>query len=84
MLNIIWSIIIGFIVGYIARAILPGAQHFGFWLTVVLGIGGSFLGGFIGSLLSKPKDGALFHPAGILMSIVGAIVLLLIYGQIQH
>lgn len=82
MLHILWSIIVGFIVGLIARAIVPGAQHLGFITTTVLGILGSVVGGFIGRLFSKPPEGSKFHPAGFLMSIVGAIVLVIIYGYI--
>jgi len=76
MLHIIWSIIVGFIVGLIAQFFVPGAGHMGFWLTSLVGIGGSFVGGLIARLFSKPKDGALFHPAGFLMSIIGAVILL--------
>ncbi len=79
MLHILWSIIVGFFVGLIARALLPGADHMGFLATTVLGILGSLVGGFIGRLFSKPPEGSKFHPAGFLMSIVGAIVLLIIY-----
>ena len=57
MLHIIWSIIIGFIIGLIARAIMPGAQHLGFIMTALLGIGGSIVGGLIGRLFSKPEPG---------------------------
>ncbi len=84
MLHIIWSIIVGFIVGLIARAIVPGAQHMGFLATAVLGIIGSLVGGLLARLFSKPKEGAAFHPAGFLLSIVGAIVLLLIWGVIAR
>lgn len=80
MLHILWSIIVGFFVGLIARALVPGAQHMGFIPTVILGILGSVVGGFIGRLFSKPPEGSKFHPAGFLMSIVGAIVLVIIYG----
>jgi uncharacterized membrane protein YeaQ/YmgE (transglycosylase-associated protein family) len=76
MLHIIWSIIIGFIIGFIARAIMPGVDHMGFWMTSFIGIGGSIVGGFLGSLISRPVDGAMFHPAGLVMSIVGALILL--------
>ena len=82
MLHIIWSIILGFIVGLIARAVLPGAQHMGFILTTILGIAGSIVGGLIGRLFSKPEPGTPFHPAGIIMSILGAIILLFIWGKI--
>ena len=57
MLHIIWSIIVGFIVGLIARAIMPGAQHLGFIMTTVLGIAGSIVGGLIGRLFSKTGTG---------------------------
>jgi len=76
MLHIIWSIIVGFVVGLIARAIMPGIDHFGFWMTVLIGIGGSLVGGFIGTLISRPPAGSMFHPAGFIMSIVGAVILL--------
>ena len=81
MLHIIWSIIIGFIIGLIARAIMPGAQNLGFILTTLLGIGGSILGGLLSRLFSKPQPGTPFHPAGILMSIVGALILLFVWSH---
>jgi len=81
MLHIIWSIIIGFIIGLIARAVMPGAQHMGFIVTTLLGIGGSILGGLIGRLFSRPAPGTPFHPAGIIMSIVGALILLFLWIQ---
>ena len=81
--HIIWSIIVGFVVGLLARALLPGADHIGMALTIVVGIAGSWLGGFLGSLVSKPAEGAKFHPAGFLMSIVGAVVLLLLLRMVR-
>jgi uncharacterized membrane protein YeaQ/YmgE (transglycosylase-associated protein family) len=81
MLHIIWSIIIGFIIGLIARAIMPGAQGLGFIMTTILGIAGSLLGGLIGRLFSRPEPGTPFHPAGIIMSIIGALILLFIWGR---
>ena len=82
MLHIIWSIIVGFVIGLIARAVVPGGQHMGFIATVVLGIVGSLVGGLLGRLISKPREGATFHPAGFILSIVGAIVLLVIWGMV--
>ena len=76
MLHLIWSVIIGFIVGLIARAVMPGVDHLGFWMTVLIGIGGSLVGGFIGALIKRPADGQMFHPAGFIMSIIGAVLLL--------
>jgi uncharacterized membrane protein YeaQ/YmgE (transglycosylase-associated protein family) len=82
MFHIIWYLIVGFIVGLIARAILPGADHMGILMTTLVGIIGSVVGGFIAHLFSKPAPGAKFHPAGIIMSIVGAIIVLLILRRI--
>ena len=81
MLHLIWSIVVGFIVGLIARAIMPGVEHMGFWMTAILGIAGSLVGGLIGSVIKRPAPGAPFHPAGFLLSIVGAVVLL---WAVQH
>jgi uncharacterized membrane protein YeaQ/YmgE (transglycosylase-associated protein family) len=82
MLHFIWYIIVGFIIGLIARAIMPGAQNLGFIITTLLGIGGSIVGGLIGRLFSKPPPGATFHPAGFIMSIIGAIILLFIWVKL--
>ena len=81
MLHIIWSIIVGFIVGLIATFFVPGAGHMGFWMTSFVGIGGSVVGGLIARLFSKPADGAFFHPAGFVLSIIGAVILLLVLGH---
>ena len=82
MLNIIWYIIVGFIIGLLARAVMPGAQHLGFIVTTLLGIGGSIVGGLIARLFSKPEPGAPFHPAGLILSVIGAIILLFIWGKL--
>ena len=78
MLHLIWSVIIGFLVGLLARWFYPGAVHFGFWMTALLGIGGSLVGGFIGALIKRPANGQLFHPAGFIMSIIGAVIILFV------
>ena len=83
MLHIIWSIILGFIVGLIARGIMPGIQHLSFIMTTLLGIGGSIIGGLIARLFSKPAPGSSFHPAGFIMSIISALILLFIWGQMN-
>lgn len=83
MLHIIWSVIIGFIVGLIARAVMPGMQHMGFFMTALIGIAGSFVGGMLARLFSKPKEGEPFHPAGLLLSIVGALIVLFVVGKMQ-
>ncbi len=76
MLHILWSIIVGFIVGWIAKSIMH--IHLGFVLTALLGIIGSIIGGLIARLWSKPAEGSAFHPGGIIMSVIGALILLFI------
>ncbi len=83
MLHIIWSIIVGFIVGLLARAIVPGADKMGFLATSALGIVGSVVGGLLGRLISKPQEGVRFHPAGFFMSLLGAILLLVLWHFIR-
>ena len=83
MFHILWMIIIGFLAGWIARAIVPGVDAMGFWMTTGLGIVGSVVGGLIGRVFSKPADGSMFHPAGIILSIVGAIIVLFVAKMIR-
>ena len=78
IMGIIGTIIVGFIVGVLARFFYPGAVPMGFWLTVGLGIGGSLVGGVVSSLLWKTPDGK-FHPAGWFLSLIGALLLLWLY-----
>ncbi len=77
--QILWYIVIGFFVGLIARAVLPGADHMGFIATTLVGIVGSVVGGYIGKLIKKPvKGGGKPDATGIILSIVGAIILLVV------
>jgi len=77
MLHMIGHAIFGLIIGLVARAILPGRQHMGLLMTMILGIAGAWLGGVIGRATGMYEEG---HPAGFLMALVGAVVLLLIYS----
>jgi len=72
-------LLFGFIVGLIARVILPGSQKMGIVRTTLIGVAGSFIGGLIGNLISG--DALRVHSAGWIGSIVGAIVLMLILGR---
>ena len=78
IMSIISIIVVGFIVGLLARFFYPGAVAMGFWMTTLLGIGGSLVGGVIGSMLFKSPDGR-FHPAGWILSIVCSIGLIWLY-----
>jgi uncharacterized membrane protein YeaQ/YmgE (transglycosylase-associated protein family) len=81
---ILYLIIIGLIAGFIARALVPGRDPMSVGATVLLGIIGSFLGGLLGYVLTHhdAQDGA-FQASGILGSIVGAIIALLVYRSIS-
>ena len=76
--------IVGVVIGAIARFIMPGVHDIGLLMTGVLGIAGSFVGGFIARLFSKPADGALVHPAGLILSVVGAVILLYAWSHLVH
>ena len=78
--GIIGMIVIGFVVGLVARAILPGTQALGLILTTLLGIAGSFLSGYLGQALGFYQAG---EGAGFVGSVVGAMVLLFIVGKLK-
>jgi uncharacterized membrane protein YeaQ/YmgE (transglycosylase-associated protein family) len=83
MLGLIISlIVIGIIAGALARLIVPGRQNISIPMTILLGIVGSFVGGFLGFLIFQhdPMDG-FFQPAGVIGSIIGAIIVLLIWTR---
>ena len=84
MLHVIWMFIVGIVVGAIARFIMSGSDNLGILMTGVLGIAGSFVGGFIARLFSKPADGALVHPAGLILSVLGAMILLFAWGHVAR
>ncbi|HUG59421.1 MAG TPA: GlsB/YeaQ/YmgE family stress response membrane protein [Candidimonas sp.] len=78
-MGIISMIVVGFIVGLLARAIMPGDQKLGIILTVILGIIGSVVAGYLGGALGFYQPG---QGAGWIGSIVGAIIVLFIYGMV--
>ncbi|AEK61399.1 Transglycosylase-associated protein [Collimonas fungivorans Ter331] len=79
-MGILWTIIVGFVVGVIAKFLHPGKENMGFIVTTLLGIAGSFLAGYIGQALGWYQAG---QGAGFIGSIVGALILLLIYGFVK-
>lgn len=80
-MEILWLIVVGAIVGVIARFLVPGRDPMGIVATIVLGIVGSFLGGFLASFLADGEF--VLRTAGWIGSILGAIVALLIYRAVQ-
>ncbi len=78
-------LIVGAIAGFLARAIVPGPDPMGIGATILLGIVGSFVGGFLGYLLfhKDASQGAL-QPAGIIGSVIGAIIALLVYRAVRR
>ncbi|MEN9845295.1 MAG: hypothetical protein RIS36_442 [Pseudomonadota bacterium] len=75
-MTILWTIIIGFVVGVIARALMPGRDPGGFIITTVLGIAGALVGSLVGRVLGFYGEG---EPAGLIMSVIGAVLLLVGY-----
>ncbi len=86
MLGLILTIIIvGAIAGFVARLLVPGRQHLSILGTIALGIVGSLIGGLLGYVLfHKDADDGLLQPAGIIGSIIGAVIALLIWQMSQR
>lgn len=84
MLSFIWWLIIGLIAGALARLIMPGRDAMGIVMTIVLGIIGSILGGLVSwAIWGADTDGRGFQPAGLLLSLVGAILVLWIWRMMK-
>ena len=81
MFSFVWWLIIGLIAGAVARLIMPGKDPMGILATMVLGIVGSIIGGFVASLLWRTDSG--FHPGGLILSLLGAILVLWIWRIIR-
>ena len=81
-MGILAFLILGLIAGAIAKALLPGRQGGGWLITLVLGVVGAILGGWIGSLIFGGGLGDFFDLRTWLLSIVGAVIVLLIYGAV--
>jgi uncharacterized membrane protein YeaQ/YmgE (transglycosylase-associated protein family) len=77
-------LVIGIVAGTIARSIMPGSEHLGLLLTGALGIAGSFVGGTISRLFSKPAEDAMARPAGLVMPVVGALIFFFAWNQLAR
>ncbi len=81
-MEILRMIVFGFVIGVIARFLMPGPQPMGLIMTTLLGIAGSFVGGYLGHMIhGGPMDAA--QPAGWIGSTIGAVLLLLVYGFVK-
>jgi uncharacterized membrane protein YeaQ/YmgE (transglycosylase-associated protein family) len=81
MFSFIGTVIVGLVVGLIARAVKPGDDRMGLIMTIILGVAGSLIAGYVGRALGWYQPG---QPAGWVASVIGAIVLLVIYGIVRR
>jgi len=79
-MGILWTIVLGFVIGLIAKLVVPGKENMGFVMTILLGIAGSFLAGIIGQFIGWYKAG---EGAGFIASVIVAIIILVIYGKMK-
>jgi uncharacterized membrane protein YeaQ/YmgE (transglycosylase-associated protein family) len=80
MLSLLWEMIIGLVVGAVAKFLMPGKDPGGIWITMIIGIAGSIFATYLGQAIGWYQAG---QGAGFIMSVVGAILLLLIYRVIR-
>ena len=79
-MGIVWTIVLGFVVGVVAKLIHPGRENMGFIITVLLGIAGSLLAGIVGQIFGWYRAG---EGAGFIASVIMAILLLVVYGKLR-
>jgi uncharacterized membrane protein YeaQ/YmgE (transglycosylase-associated protein family) len=79
--NIFWIIVIGFVIGLIARMLMPGRDPAGFIITILLGIAGSFVATWVGQHFGWYRPG---QPAGFIGAILGAVLILVVYRWIAR
>ena len=81
MLSVIWMLIVGLIVGALAKLIMPGRDPGGVFVTMALGVAGALIAGLIGRMLGMYRSG---EGAGFIMSTLGAVLLLALYRLVSH
>jgi uncharacterized membrane protein YeaQ/YmgE (transglycosylase-associated protein family) len=80
MMSLLWEAIIGLIVGAVAKLLMPGKDPGGIWITMALGIAGSIIATWLGQAIGWYQAG---QSAGFIMSVVGAVLLLIVYRLIR-
>ena len=80
-MGIIWTIVLGLVIGVLAKLLHPGKEDMGFIMTILLGVAGSFLAGVIGQFFGWYQAG---EGAGLIASVIVAILLLVIYGMVRR
>ena len=80
MLSVLWELIIGLVIGAVAKFFMPGKDPSGIWITMIIGIAGSILATYVGQAIGWYRAG---QGAGFMMSVVGAILLLIIFRVIR-
>jgi uncharacterized membrane protein YeaQ/YmgE (transglycosylase-associated protein family) len=81
MLNLLWTIVIGFLAGVVAKFVLPGKDPGGFLITTALGVVGAVVATFLGRLIGWYQEG---ESAGFIAAVVGAVIILLVYRVIKR
>ncbi len=79
-MSIVWTIIVGFLAGVVAKLLHPGKENMGFIMTTLLGIVGSLVATYAGQALGIYRAG---QPAGFVGAVIGALILLIIYGAVR-
>jgi uncharacterized membrane protein YeaQ/YmgE (transglycosylase-associated protein family) len=79
-MSIVWTIVVGFLIGVIAKFLHSGKENMGFIVTILLGIGGSLLAGLVGQFFGWYRAG---EGAGFIVSVIMAVILLVIYGKVS-
>lgn len=83
MLSLLWLLVVGLIAGFLARALVPGKDSMSLVGTLLLGVSGSLVGGLLLGLIFGGFRDRGFSPAGVIGSVIGAVIVLLVYNRIS-
>ncbi len=78
-MHLLWTLLIGLIIGFVAKLLMPGKDPSGFFITIAIGIAGSLIATYLGRMLGLYAEGA---SAGFIMSVIGAMLLLWLYRML--